>query len=210
MIDGTIWGADIQSRQQQRQLKRMAILKVAAKLFSQGGFRQTRLGDLAEQLQVTKPTLYYYVENKDDILAGILDEAMRQLREMIRAVASAEIGGLAKVERFIKKYAQVMTDDFGACLILTRVSAVGTPFHARYQEASREVYTALRQLIEAGIADQSIGSCDPKYAASAMLATLNETVYWFLVEGKQSPALAVDHFFTFFERGLLPRSQPPD
>ena len=183
----TVWGSGVQSREEQRELKRMAILRCAARLFNQNGFRQTKLSDLAEQLNVTKPTLYYYVKNKDDILAGILGEAMRQLRRLIDDVASAEISNLEKLRTFTNQYAAVMTDDFGACLILTRVSALGTPFHALYQDASREVFTALRQFVAAGVADGSIADCDPKYTASALLGTLNETVYWYLVEGKESP-----------------------
>ncbi|MBK8132024.1 MAG: helix-turn-helix transcriptional regulator [Gammaproteobacteria bacterium] len=44
--------------------KRSAILRTAGRLFNQKGFRETSLNDLADELQVTKPTLYYYVENK--------------------------------------------------------------------------------------------------------------------------------------------------
>ena len=199
------WGAGIQSRDEQRQLKRMAILRVAAQAFNQAGFRQTSLTDLAAQLNVTKPTLYYYVKNKDDILRGILEVAMDELRAVIATEQGTQANGLEKLRYFFQRYAAVMTDDFGACLILTRVSALETKFRDHYHTASREVSSAVRQIISEGIADGSLAPCDPKYVASALLGTMNETVYWHLVEGKESAEDTAAKFFTVFEEGLLPR-----
>jgi len=96
-----------------------------------------------------------------------------------------------------------MTDDFGACLILTRISALETRFRELYQAASKEVFTALRAVVKEAIADGSIRQCDPKYAASALLGTLNETVYWYLVDGKESARDSAENFFNIFEFGLL-------
>ena len=195
------WNNEIQTKEEQRALKRQAILRVAAQAFNQRGFRQTSLSDLAAELNVTKPTLYYYVKNKDDILSGILDGAMVQLREVIEQ--ELETGsGLDKLRHFMQRYAAVMTDDFGACLILTRISAVETKFKDQYQTASREVFTAVRAIIQQGLNDGSIRPCDPKYVASALLGTVNETVYWYLVDGKESPAEAAEKFFTVFATGI--------
>ena len=75
------WGKSIQSKDEQYELKRAAILRTAGRLFNQKGFRETSLNDLADELQVTKPTLYYYVENKEDILFQCLHTAIIELLE---------------------------------------------------------------------------------------------------------------------------------
>ena len=201
----TTWGNGIQSRDEQRQLKRMAILRVAAQAFNQAGFRQTSLDDLAQRLNVTKPTLYYYVKNKDDILEGILEAAMARIRAVIAAEQNRPASGLEKVRHFITQFAAVQTDDFGACLILTRVYGLQTRFRDHYHTAAREVSTALRQMIAEGVQDGSIADCNPKYAASALLGTMNETVFWYLAEGKESPQDAAEEFLAVFEQGLVPR-----
>ena len=41
----------------------MAVLRTAAQLFNERGFHATSLDDIAERLNVSKPTLYYYIEN---------------------------------------------------------------------------------------------------------------------------------------------------
>ena len=201
------WTTTIQTREQQREMKRMAILRTAARMFNQSGFKQTSLAGLAQELNVTKPTLYYYVKNKDDILDGILAIAMDELRAVITQPAKGR-NGYDMLRAFFERYAQVMTDDFGASLIMTRISAMNTRFRETYRQASREVLGAVRLMITQGIVDGSIADCNPKYAASALLGTINETVYWYLVDGKESPQLTLVEFMNFFDEGLLPREAP--
>lgn len=196
------WGDGIQSREEQRERKRMAILRTAAQMINASGFRQMSLDKLAKKLNVTKPTLYYYVDNKDDILSGVLDVAMAQLRTEIEQVNQTSQNGLEKLHHFMRRYAVVMGDDFGACLITSRISALDSQFQALYHEASREVLTAVRQLISHGIADGSVATCDPKYVSSALLGTMNETVYWYLIGGKEAPEQAFSQFWKFYEKGL--------
>ena len=196
------WGEGVQSREEQRQLKRLAILRMAAQTINEFGFKQMSLDRLAKKLSVTKPTLYYYVKNKDEILRGILDIAMNQLRKEIQDVNNTKLVGLEKLRHFMQRYAVVMGDDFGACLITSRISALDSKFRDMYHEASREVLTAVRSLIEVGIADGSVTPCDPKYVSSALLGTMNETVYWYLIGGKEAPELAFKQFWKFYEKGL--------
>ncbi len=196
------WGDGIQSREEQRELKRMTILRAAAQTINEVGFRQMSLEKLATKLKVTKPTLYYYVKNKNDILNGILDIAMTQLRQEIETVSQTEMSGLDKLHHFMQRYAVVMGDDFGACLITSRISAFASEFKEQYHAASREVLTAVRALIKEGIDDGSITECDPKYVSSALLGTMNETVYWNFIGGKEKPELAFQQFWKFFEKGL--------
>src|SRR4051794_470703 len=44
------------------------IVDVAAELFRERGFRGTRLDDVAERLGVTRAALYYYFEDKNELL----------------------------------------------------------------------------------------------------------------------------------------------
>lgn len=196
------WSNGIQTVDEKRAIKRQAILRVAARAFNQQGFTQTTLTNIAEQLNVTKPSLYYYVANKDDILTGILEEAITQLRSVINHVTTVEASGLEKLRDFFFRYSEVVTDDFGACLVLMRINAPAARFRDHYNALSYEVLQAAEQFINDGINDGSITPCDPKYTASALLGTMNETVYWHVVEDRESPKDTAVRFFTIFETGL--------
>jgi AcrR family transcriptional regulator len=43
------------------------VIRVAARLFAAKGYHATTLDEIAEELGVTKPALYYYVASKGDI-----------------------------------------------------------------------------------------------------------------------------------------------
>lgn len=203
----SIWDDGIKSREEehkkeQHRQKRMSILRVAARAFNTQGYYKTTLASLAKGLNVTKPTLYYYVKNKDDILDGILAIAIEQFRELIKSSAEIDGSGLEKLRYFVQKYGELVTDDFGTCLILMRINAPEDKFREPYHALSREVYIGLQAIIQSGIEDGSIKDVEPKYAASALVATLNETVYWHLVEGRVSPKDAAGKFLQVFENGL--------
>ena len=206
-MSDTGWGngikeKDMAHREAQRSDKRMRILRVSAELFNQHGYYQTSLDQLASELSVTKPTLYYYVKNKDDILDGILSIAIDQLRSLIAETADAETSGLEKLHTFFLRYSEIVTDVFGTCLILMRINAPEEKFREPYHALSREVFAAVRGLIDAGIADGSIQPCNPKFMASAMIASLNEAVYWHIAQGRKSPKETAEGYWQAFASGL--------
>src|SRR3954447_12790882 len=48
--------------------KREAVLKTAAQLFLEKSYTRTSMNDVAERLRITKPALYHYFRNKEEIL----------------------------------------------------------------------------------------------------------------------------------------------
>src|ERR1700677_2493728 len=61
------WKA-FQARQRNQDIKRDAVLQTAAHMFLEQGYRRTSMSELARRLQITKPALYYYFRNKEEIL----------------------------------------------------------------------------------------------------------------------------------------------
>ena len=61
------WKA-FQVRHRSMEVKRDAVMKTAAHLFLEHGYQKTSMSLLAARLKVTKPALYYYFRNKEEIL----------------------------------------------------------------------------------------------------------------------------------------------
>ena len=69
-------------RAAEREEKMEALLHTAARAFSENGYHRTSLDDIAERLGITKPTLYYYVDSKEDLyLEGFLVKGLDQIIE---------------------------------------------------------------------------------------------------------------------------------
>ena len=202
----TIWGQGIQSREEQREMKRMAILRTAAQSFNTLGYHQTSLNDLAETLGVTKPALYRYVEGKEDILKQCLNIAQEQIKDAISELeaesADRHLSGRQLFKRFFIRFAEMSSDDFGACLILSRGSIADGSFRDQYRAVANEISRAMGKIVDVGLADGSIKTGSGRLLIAAMLGAINEAVYWQQKEGRVSPETVAEQFFSLFEEGF--------
>ncbi len=86
---------------------REQILEVALDLFTERGYGQTSLREIAERLGLTKAALYYHFSSKDEIFMAL----HRRLHESLDATVAVlededmTLGGwLALFERFVEKF----------------------------------------------------------------------------------------------------------
>jgi AcrR family transcriptional regulator len=61
------WRAS-RERAREREIKREAVIRAAVHAFNRKGYHNTSLDDIAAALDVTKPTVYYYVTSKEQLL----------------------------------------------------------------------------------------------------------------------------------------------
>ena len=57
---------------------------MAARAFNERGFHNTSLDDIAAALEVTKPTIYYYVANKEQLLFECFVAGLEPIRAALR------------------------------------------------------------------------------------------------------------------------------
>ena len=63
---------------------RKKITNVALEVFAKKGYRQATMGDVAKQMNVTKPTIYIYFKNKEQLLEAISETQQVHLNERLR------------------------------------------------------------------------------------------------------------------------------
>ena len=56
-----------------------AVLRAAIELFNRKGYDATSIGDLADELGLTKSAIYHHVPSKEHLLSEALDEALDEL-----------------------------------------------------------------------------------------------------------------------------------
>src|SRR5690348_2641465 len=112
----THWKA-FADRRRDPETKREAVLQIAAQLFLEKSYGRTSMNDVAERLHITKPALYHYFHNKEEILLECYRLGSGLIEEILNDI-SAQCGtGLEKVAAFIYSYANVMTVNFGRCVM---------------------------------------------------------------------------------------------
>lgn len=64
---------------------------VALRLFAEKGYDATSMREIAEQLGITKPALYYHFDSKEAILRELLGELHDQVAELVDWVREQEV-----------------------------------------------------------------------------------------------------------------------
>jgi AcrR family transcriptional regulator len=192
-----------------REAKRLSILSAAAKIFNERGYHNTAMADVAEAIGVSKPFLYYYLRDKEDILYECSRIATEQMHAMLADVRKAEVTGWQRIEMAFRGYAEIMTTDFGVCLI--RNSAPGSlPSKSREKlwAGRRRLNKEIEVFIAQGIADGSIRTCDPKTLSFALFGAFNWMTIWYRANGRLRPATIADNFLDIMARGVVPPQTP--
>lgn len=192
-------------RHRDHALKRDAVIRAAARAFSRSGFHQTSLDDIAAALGVTKPTVYYYVESKEQLLFECFQAGLEGIREGLRSVADSPLPARDRLVEVIRYYAAAVASDFGWCMTRAEDQDLGPELGRHIKKLKAEIDRGIRRLIEEGVADGSIEPCDPKMTAFAMAGALNWIAHWYRGDRPMTPDQVAGRFIDFFERGLLPR-----
>jgi AcrR family transcriptional regulator len=189
--------------------KRDAVVHTAAQLFLEKCYGRTSMNDVADRLNITKPALYHYFRNKEEILRGCYQLGAAMIEEILNDIAASCGTGLEKVEAFIHSYANVMTVNFGRCVMRLDEGDLSPEAYSDIRSHKRKIDRRLRSFIQDGIDDGSIGPCDPKLAAFAIAGALNWICVWYEPKGPLSPEEIAAQFVRTLTRGLAAETRRP-
>ena len=194
-----------QERAADREQKREAVLHAAVRMFNARGFHATSLDDVAASLGVSKPTIYHYLGNKDQVLFECVTRGVAQLREAADQALASPGTGLERLRSFLRRYAEITTTDFGRIIVLTSDAELTAESAKRFRALKREIDTGLRSLIERALADRSVALVDVRLAAFTIAGAINWTARWHRNEGAMTPANVAEQMVDLLTKGLAPR-----
>jgi len=190
------------NREEKRQLKLDAILRHAATAFMEKGYYKTSLDDIARLHKVTKPTLYYYIKNKEDILIKCEDVASVRINGLLDRVTANDDNGFDQLQKFIGGYIEIVTDDIIRCHIRHR----GQREDPKAQQASLNMHRGIehrvREIIRKGVADGSIRPCNSTIIAILLFDALNGISAWYRTEGEVAHGELVEQVMLLVTKGV--------
>jgi AcrR family transcriptional regulator len=196
------WKDAGQSRDDQFAAKRAALIRKAARAFSARGFYNTSLDDIAAELGVTKPALYYYVKNKEEILYAchlISNELGTQAMTFAESLPGS---GLDRVVALARRYVELLTGEFGASAVLMEFDAL-QPENKKTIVAGRNRFDRrFRALVAKGIEDGSIRKVDPKLTVFFFMGSVNWMTRWFRPDGAFSGQEMADRFADYLRESI--------
>jgi AcrR family transcriptional regulator len=104
----------VKERRKREEKARLATILVAAEnIFSEHGYYQARMDDIAEAAELAKGTLYYYFKSKDEIFLHLLERESRRVHEEIQKRISEESSFLEALEEAMEFYLEYFEKNHG-------------------------------------------------------------------------------------------------
>jgi len=188
-------------RPRDHQIKRDAVLRVAADMFNKRGYAATSLDEIAARFNITKTSLYYYVGSKPVLLQKCYEVTLDYCDDAMDKVARQDRSGLEKIVAYLRQIiSQAPTHG---------PLAVVNEFHCLPEEAREEIHRRARKLdenllalIEEGIADGSISPVPTKLTELLVMGALNWIWRWYEPGGENTSEEIADCFISLFIDGL--------
>ena len=185
--------------------KRAAILRAAIRVFSQNGYFNSKVADIAREAGIADGTVYLYFKSKEEILHSIFDRAM----EEFIAEGKREIADIGEADKRLARIAQLHLERLGADRDLAVVFQVelrgSTKFMEEFSAAGfAEYLEIIRQTIIAG---QKTGvfrkSLNPTLCAKIFYGALDEMVTnWILSKKHYELAPLAETVLDIFSNGI--------
>jgi TetR/AcrR family fatty acid metabolism transcriptional regulator len=90
--------------------KREAILRAAIRVFSQNGYFNSKVADIAKEAGIADGTVYLYFKSKEEILHSVFDRAMEEFISEGRK----EIAEIREPDKRLRRIAQLHLEKLGA------------------------------------------------------------------------------------------------
>ena len=202
------WKA-FQVRHRSMDLKRDAVLQTAAHLFLENGYQKTSMSLLATRLKVTKPALYYYFRNKEEILVECYRAGIAEIESHLHESISDAGTGMARLRGYVGAYATaVLKHEFGRCVAMIDDAELSAEGRREVRDQKRRMDLSLRRFVEEGMKDGSISPCNPKLVSFAISGAINWVGMWYKPEGDLLPEEIAEEFTWILTGGLM-RSRTP-
>ncbi|MEH6551567.1 MAG: TetR/AcrR family transcriptional regulator [Pseudomonadales bacterium] len=200
------------SRSVQHDEKRQAILSEASRLFNSRGSRTTTLQDIAESLNLTKTSLYYYVKTKEELIYQCYLASCHHQADLISGISHMSLSGLEKVRAYIHtdfiNWQKTRRGERPHYAMLWEIETLKKHQRQDIENRFAQSFNAMRQLIVEGIEDGSVRACDPTMAMVNVLAILAWSPMWLLGKRPDEIDGIADRACDILINGICPTNQP--
>ena len=185
--------------------RRIEILKSAAAAFRRRGYHGASVDEIASSLDMTKGNLYYYFQNKEEILFACHDYSLDELLALMDQVRAEATRPDDKLRKLILAFIHMMLDELQATALTLDLQALSPALMKRIIAKRDRFDQGLRAIIQQGMDEDLFRAGDPKMIGFAIMGAVNWTTKWFDPAGPMSSQDIGQRFTDYLVGGLLNR-----
>lgn len=174
--------------------KRRRILEEAAHLFFQQGYEGTTLDAIAQRLNVTKPYLYSYFQNKGEILFDICQAGIQHSLAALDEALAIEGPPAVRLKAAVERVARIVIDRREYVAVYQREEKNLRPEEAQLIVRLRKEFDRrMRRLLEEGMQSGDFQVEDVSVAATTIGGIVSWLPTWYVPNGRLSPSEVITY-----------------
>ena len=170
------------SKTNQHSQKYKTILSAASELFNVYGTRGTTLIQIAQKLNLTKTSLYYYAKNKEELVHQCYLNTCIELQGMITSANNTDGSAMNKIDCLLRLNFEcldgIINGSRGHLAGFTEIASLSTEHKKEISAFIRTFVIQVMELLEQGKKDGSIQNVHPAKAASALWGAIFWLPVW--------------------------------
>jgi len=180
------------------------IIDAATRCFQDKGYLSTTLNEIAEAVQLQKPTLYHYVRNKNYLLFLVLRNTAESYNAALETIVAANVRPSEKMHRAIRQHISLQLRHPGTVTLFRDVGELDSPYRREIRNALKRYRELLQRIIREGIETGEFSPSDPSMTALLILGAINFVHRWYHDQGPCS----IEEIATFYADRLMQTLQP--
>ena len=193
-------------KQLDRSVRKQTIIDTAAELFHKKGYSSTSLDDVAKALGISKPALYHYVKNKNELLTIIYTQTFENIFMDTYEISNMDLLPDEKLRRIIRHRITniIMKDLYMFSVFFSEENRLPKRDFNKIREEKRRYTGIIEKILEEGMSQGLFVKTDPRLQAYAIIGMCNWIYKWYKVgETRFSPEQISDYFIQLLEGGYL-------
>ncbi|OPL17215.1 MAG: TetR family transcriptional regulator [delta proteobacterium ML8_D] len=196
-------------REREKLRQRRQMLAAALELFSEKGFHNVSMHEIAKRAEFAIGTLYKFFKNKEDLYKALLMEKAEEYHHVLMGVLSEEKDVLTVIEGYIVAKSRLFTDNL-PILRLYFAETRGASFNIRagldqdIQRLYDKFILRLVSVLQDGVRRKVLREMDPYHMAVALEGLTNAFLFCWTEDPQQHPYEAnVSFIRDMFLNGVL-------
>lgn len=179
------------------------ILQAAAEAFRKKGYHATSIAEIARELGLSKPTVYHYFKNKQELLFESHMMSASTVVDDLRAIMNRSETAEVRLRQAILAFITAVVDKVPLSSVLVFQDTILSPAQrSKIIHVRDNADLIFRTILSQGMASGEFVRVDPKMVSLVILGAMNWLPHWFSRHGPLSVQDIGHRFADYLIRGI--------
>lgn len=171
------------------------ILDSSALVFREKGYHGASMRDIGEAAGMNKGNIYYYFENKEDLLFRLLHSCIQEMVEGLRRIEETAVSAHTRLRLAVQHHIMFSTERQDVlALLVNETRFLGETRRTQVEEVEQEYKHRFQNIIRQGVEEGEFRNLDPSLATLAIIGMCNWMYTWYSPSGPRTPAEIGEEF----------------